>query len=219
MSNCEPAFFPSPFSLPLHWEFIDPARAPAPGRGLEHFRDVGVKPAFGEFALSKAPQLKSVEYWTGFIEEQQRDNPEWVKEWLETYGANAFIILSDTQLAALLGVPLDQLCRENLHRHTLLATKLFPATMTLWRKGALDNEAYDKQLKKRNSHPRPNFLPTRHSSRRVKLAAQQRLPNYQPARPSPLRQCHTVEDGPSSPAPSSPGPSEPQSDSSEEARI
>jgi hypothetical protein len=219
MSHFKPAFFASPFSLPLHSEFIDPDYVPAPGRGLEHFREMGVKPEFGEFALNKAPQLKSVEYWTGVIEEKKCGNPGWVREWLETYGANAFAILSDTQLAALLGVPLDRMCRENLHRHTLLASKLFPSTMALWRKGALDSEVYDKQLKKRNSHPRPNYLPTRQSSRRLKLAAEQRLPNYQPARPSPLRQSHTVEDEPSSPALSSPCPSEPHSNSSEQASI
>jgi hypothetical protein len=219
MSNFELAFFASPFSLPLHWEFTDLDYVLAPGRGLEHFRGAGVKPEFGECALHEAPHLKSVGYWTGFIEEKQRDNPEWVKEWLETYGASAFAMLSDTQFAALLGVPLDRLCRGNLHRHTLLASKLFPATMALWRKGALDSEVYDKQLKKRNSHPRPDYLSTRQSSRRVKLAAQQRLPNYQPARPSPLRQSHTVDDEPPSPAPSSPSSSEPQTDSSEQARI
>lgn len=214
MSTTIPAFYSSPFGLPLHSQFDPDAIAPAPGRGLDYFREAGALPEFGESALNRAPWLKDVHYWTGVIQAKQRDNPKWMKQWLETYGATAFAMLSDTQLAALLGVPVDQLCRERLHRHTLLAATLFPATLTLWRSGAVTNELYDRHLKKRNRHPTPSYQRVRQRPQRTTQAIDQRLPNHQPARPSPLRQCHTVEDEPPCLAPDSLEPSQPEIDGS-----
>ncbi|KAL2017288.1 hypothetical protein VTK56DRAFT_2357 [Thermocarpiscus australiensis] len=131
--------------------------------------------------LSRSCLLK---HWKEVIHNRQRANPNWTTQWLESYGDEALYILSDTQLEALLGVPIERLRQKH-------------------RKGSLHKKS-DKQFRATlqrlvDSKLRHAYLRLRHNNRMGmrRLRGRQKLIrrslNFKPSH-SPLRNAYTPEE-------------------------
>jgi hypothetical protein len=127
--------------------------------------------------------LDSVENWKAAIRIKQCSNPEWMTEWLEDYGPRVLLLLSDAQLAALLGVPLDRLRGDSLRQSDLrrlvaVKTKPIDFFFSLKENRKPDRDALVRFLNRRR-HKICNFFPT--------------WVDYQPKQKSPLRKVCTID--------------------------
>ncbi|KAK4149380.1 hypothetical protein C8A00DRAFT_38022 [Chaetomidium leptoderma] len=206
-SSGSEAKFSSPFELPLRSDqhkatnsANDSSNAPASWRELRlSYLARLKKPRLEESKFDQRSRVECVDAWKEIIRNKQRANPKWMTQWLESYGSQALQILSDTQLAALLDVPLHRLHRGCLSRRyldRLVDVKLSPARL------ALQHRA--KKVRPRRSQRTKGPWARFHSVHKT-------WTEYQPTRTSSLR---TLEYSEGNIARNWPGLSEPQSDSS-----
>jgi hypothetical protein len=106
---------PSPFHLPLlvgNLADVDTLRH------LElkhsHLSKAGLW-RFADKNVDEKTRDERLQFWKEDIRGLQADNPQWMTQWLMSYGTSGLKALSDTQPAALLGVPPDA-CRRDVFR-------------------------------------------------------------------------------------------------------
>lgn len=95
--------FDSPFDLPLQ----EGAMELAPGYSWDVLRRAYLSRILE--APVDDPEESMVECWQEIIRERQRENPFWKTEWVASYGADGFSMLSNAESKALFGVTIDHL--------------------------------------------------------------------------------------------------------------
>ncbi|KAH6640698.1 hypothetical protein F5144DRAFT_107014 [Chaetomium tenue] len=135
-------------------------------------------PRFDESGLDEKAKADCVKRWRDIIRQEERANPGWMKRWLDRYGPYALNILSDTQLAAVLGIPVQSLHRERLDLEELaflVDVNLAPAALRFfWNNRQRKPERSRRRSRSRISKPHGSWV------------------DYQPERKSPLRQVRTT---------------------------
>ncbi|KAK4241068.1 hypothetical protein C8A03DRAFT_30785 [Achaetomium macrosporum] len=81
-----------------------------------------------ESELSQEAQANLIDRWIEVLRGLKRTPPQWQKLWLKSYGTRALRLCTESQLAALLGVPIDRLPPHNNFGPLVAATLLDPLT-------------------------------------------------------------------------------------------
>lgn len=147
-----------------------------------------VVPVFDESTLTEDEQDYCVDWWKNVIHEKQCANPEWMTQWLSSYGTKIFKVMTYSQLAALFDMDYDPERVDDWLRHPdpLLATKLRPGRIFWsWNYPAVHDKSPAKAARERL---RRNLAHTR------KLDRARTWEDYRPENKSPLREAWAAED-------------------------
>ncbi|KAL2135853.1 hypothetical protein VTI74DRAFT_6616 [Chaetomium olivicolor] len=171
-STEEEILYASPFELPIRDDLVGvhalkhtPSHCPSWEKTKKRY--LRMVDSCDDVGLDRLACDELIEKWKRTIEHLQRDNPHWMNQWLVSYGHDGVNQLSDTQLAAFLGAPLDDAAIFKIEGIFFIRFHIIEAL-------------FDEDLRCSGYNTRP--------------AEHKSWKHYQPNTPSPLRQVQTTEE-------------------------